>query len=149
MKIALIGKPFTEKLVPCIQELMDDLVARQTKILVGESFKAFLEQNITLPPDLETFRRGDPLTGVNFMLSIGGDGTLLDALTYVGARQIPILGINTGRLGFLATVSYDQIPAAIDALYKGHYSIEDRSLIRADTDQEVFDGINYGLNEFS
>jgi NAD+ kinase len=149
MKIALLGKPFTEKLVPYIQGLIDELVARDTDILVGEQFRALLQNNINLPANLQTFRRGDSLEGVNFMFSIGGDGTLLDALTYVGAWQIPILGINTGRLGFLATISYDKIPAAIDALFKGHYSIEERSLIRADTDQEVFDGINYGLNEFS
>jgi len=149
MKIAIIGKPFTEKLIPFIQGLFDELVARDTDIMVGEYFKIYLRNYINLPAGVASFRRGESLAGVNFMLSIGGDGTLLDALTYVGADQIPILGINTGRLGFLATVSYDQIPAAIDALYKGHYTIEDRSLIRADTDQEVFDGINYGLNEFS
>lgn len=149
MKIAIIGKPFTEKLIPFIQSLFDELIARDTDIIVSEYFKIYLRNHINLPEGVASFRRGDLLAGVNFMLSIGGDGTLLDALTYVGADQIPILGINTGRLGFLATVSYDQIPAAIEALYKGHYTIEDRSLIRADTDQEVFDGINYGLNEFS
>ena len=149
MKIAIIGKPFNEKLVPFIQGMIDDLIVRQTEILVGEQFKAILQSHINLPADFQTFRRGDLLEGVNFMFSIGGDGTLLDAITYVGARQIPVLGINTGRLGFLATISYDNIPDAIDALYKGHYSIEDRSLIRADADQEIFEGINYGLNEFS
>ena len=149
MKIALLGKPFAEKLVPYMQGLIDELLAHQTQILIGEDFKAFLQENINLPANLQTFKRGDLLNGVSFMLSIGGDGTLLDAITYVGPLQIPILGINTGRLGFLATIPYDQIPTAIEALYKGHYSIEDRSLIRAETDQEIFDGINFGLNEFS
>ncbi|GEO03016.1 NAD kinase [Adhaeribacter aerolatus] len=149
MKIAIIGKPFAEKLVPYIQGMFDELVRHETEILVGEEFKVILQEHIQLPDNLQSFRRGDALHGVSFMLSIGGDGTLLDAITYVGALQIPILGINTGRLGFLATVPYDQIPTAIEALYKGHYSLEDRSLIRADTDQEVFNGINFGLNEFS
>lgn len=149
MKIALLGKPFTEKLVPYMQGLIDELIAHQTQILLAEDFKAILQETINLPANLPTFKRGDSLSGVSFMLSIGGDGTLLDAITYVGPLQIPILGINTGRLGFLATVPYDQIPTAIEALYKGHYSIEDRSLIRADTDQEIFEGINFGLNEFS
>ncbi|MGV3640342.1 MAG: NAD kinase [Adhaeribacter sp.] len=149
MKLAILGKPFSEKLIPYLQGLFDDLASRQAEIMVVESFRIYLQNHLQLPEGIVTFRRGDPLAGVNFVLSIGGDGTLLDAVTYVGARQIPILGINTGRLGFLASVPYDNIAGAIDALYKGHYVIDERSLIRADTDQEVFDGINFGLNEFS
>src|SRR5687768_17255 len=111
MKIAILGKPFAEKLVPYIQGMIDDLVGRHTEILLGEQFNSILEENnINLPANLQTFRRGDHLDGVNFMFSIGGDGTLLDAITYVGALEIPVLGINTGRLGFLATISYDKIP---------------------------------------
>jgi len=149
MKIAILGKPFEEKLTPYIQGLFDDLAAREAEILVVESFKFYLQNYLALPEGINTFRRGDSLAGVNFMLSIGGDGTLLDAVTYVGAKQIPILGINTGRLGFLATVPFDNIPEALDALYKGQYTIDERSLIRADTDEDVFEGINFGLNEFS
>ncbi|WP_026461829.1 NAD kinase [Adhaeribacter aquaticus] len=149
MKIAVIGKPFSDKLKPYIQGLFEELINRNAEIIVVEYFKIYLQNNISIPEGMRVFRRGDKLTDVNFVFSIGGDGTLLDAVTYVGAQQIPILGINTGRLGFLATIAYDNIPAAIDALYKGHYTIDERSLIRADTDQEVFDGINFGLNEFS
>ena len=149
MRIAILGKPFEEKLIPFIQGLFNELAERKTEVLVVESFKSYLQSYFELPAGISTFRRGDLLAGVDFMLSIGGDGTLLDAVTYVGAKQIPILGINTGRLGFLATVPFDNIPLAIDALYKGHYSIDERSLIRADTNEEVFDGINFGLNEFS
>ena len=149
MKIAILGKPFKEALLPYIQGLFDDLAARNTEIVIVEYFKIYLQNHIILPPGVTTFRRGDPLSGVEFVLSIGGDGTLLDTITYVGAKQIPILGINTGRLGFLATVPFDRIAIAIDALYKGLYNIDERSLIRAETDQEIFDEINFGLNEFS
>ena len=65
------------------------------------------------------------------------------------ASQIPILGIHTGRLGFLATITPDRIAQAIDALFKGHFTIEERSLIRVDTDPDVFGSLNFGLNEFS
>lgn len=149
MKIAILGKPFEEALLPYIQGLFEELAARHTDVLIVEYFKEYLQHRIKLPAAVSIFRRGDPLQGVSFVLSIGGDGTLLDTITYVGAKQIPILGINTGRLGFLATVPYDQIATAIEALYHGRYTIDERSLIRADTDQEVFDGINFGLNEFS
>ncbi|PSR55987.1 NAD kinase [Adhaeribacter arboris] len=149
MKIAILGKPFKEALLPYIQELFHDLAGRQTEIIIVEYFKIYLQNHIQLPPNVNTFRRGDPLLGVEFVLSIGGDGTLLDTITYVGDKQIPILGINTGRLGFLANVPFNQTAQAIDALYKGEYTIDERSLIRAETDQEIFDGINFGLNEFS
>ena len=149
MRIAILGKPFEEKLVPYILGLFNELAERKAGILVEESFNAFLQNYLALPGEIMTFRRGDPLTDVNFMLSIGGDGTLLDAVTYVGAKQIPILGINTGRLGFLATVPCDSIPEAIAALYAGQFTIDERSLIRADSEEDVFDGINFGLNEFS
>ncbi|GAA4001491.1 NAD kinase [Hymenobacter fastidiosus] len=149
MKIAILGKPFDEETLPFVQALLDNLVARRTEILIVESFRTYLDNRLTLPDGIGTFRRGDSLRGVQFVLSIGGDGTLLDTVTYVGSLQIPILGINTGRLGFLATITPDHIPQALDALFKGHFVIEERSLIRVDTDPEVFEGINFGLNEFS
>ncbi|SHI31398.1 NAD+ kinase [Hymenobacter daecheongensis DSM 21074] len=149
MKIAILGKPFDEETLPFVQALLDDLVARRTDIIIVESFRTYLDNRLRLPEAIGTFRRGDSLRGVQFVFSIGGDGTLLDTVTYVGALQIPILGINTGRLGFLATITTAHIAQAIDALFKGHFVIEERSLIRVDTDPEVFDGINFGLNEFS
>jgi NAD+ kinase len=149
MKIAILGKPFSEQIAPFIQKLFDELLRRNTDIMLVEHFQLYLQNTLNIPNDIPTFKRGDDLTGVDVVLSIGGDGTLLDTVTYVGAQQIPILGINTGRLGFLATISHDSINVAIDALYKGHYTLDDRALIRVDSDQEVFDGINFGLNEFS
>ncbi|KAA9325458.1 NAD kinase [Adhaeribacter soli] len=149
MKIAILGKPFKEEILPFMQGLFDELASRNTEIIIVEYFKTYLENRLKLPENVGSFSRGDDLKGVNYVFSIGGDGTLLDTVTYVGARQIPILGINTGRLGFLATVAYDKVPLALDALFKGHFVIDERSLIRADSDAELFDGVNFGLNEFT
>ena len=149
MKIAILGKPFDPAATPFIQGLFDELAARQTEILVVESFHEFIFSRLRLPPGTHTFRRGDSLRGTQFVLSIGGDGTLLDTVTYVGALQIPILGINTGRLGFLAPINPDYIPQAIEALFRGHFTLEDRSLLRLDTDPDVFGQLNFALNEFS
>ena len=149
MKIAILGKPFAEDAAPAIQNLLDDLAARRAEVRIVESFRTYLDNTLRLPENTTSFRRGDSLRGTNFVLSIGGDGTLLDTVTYVGALEIPILGIHTGRLGFLATVTPDGIAQAIDALYKGHFVLDDRSLIRVDTDPDVFGGLNFGLNEFS
>lgn len=149
MKIAILGKPFDDPALPYVQALLDDLAARQAEVRIAESFRTYLDNRLRLPAGTTDFRRGDSLRGTQFVLSIGGDGTLLDTVTYVGQLQIPILGINTGRLGFLATITPDRISQAIDALFKGHFTIEERSLIRLDTDPDVFGGINFGLNEFS
>ncbi|MDF7814585.1 NAD kinase [Hymenobacter sp. YC55] len=149
MKIAILGKPFDDASLPFVQNLLNDLASRQTDILIAKSFHDYLTQRLNLPAGVSIFTRDDSLRGVQFVLSIGGDGTLLDTVTYVGSLQIPILGIHTGRLGFLATVTPDRIAQAMDALFKGHFVLEDRSLIRVETDPDAFGGINFGLNEFS
>ena len=150
MKFAILGKPFDEAATPFIQALFDDLAARQAQVLIAESFCEFLQQHsLRLPPGNRTFRRGDSLRGTQYVISIGGDGTLLDTVTYVGALQLPILGINTGRLGFLAPTPPSHIVQAIEALYRGHFTLEERSLLRVDTDPDVFGSLNFGLNEFS
>lgn len=149
MRIAILGKPFSDNIAPFIQMLFDELQRRKADLFMVEHFQLYLKNTLNLPTGIQTFNRGDKLEGVDVVLSIGGDGTLLDSVTYVGAQEIPILGINTGRLGFLATIPYDSINIALDAIYKGHYTLDDRALIRVDSDQEIFDGINFGLNEFS
>ncbi|OWP62794.1 NAD kinase [Hymenobacter amundsenii] len=149
MKIAILGKPFDEAQKPVLQALLDDLLYRQAEVSIEQTFYEFLGRHFDLPKAFATFTRDDSLAGNRFVLSIGGDGTLLDTVTYVGALEIPILGINTGRLGFLATISPQNIAPAIDALFKGHFVLEDRSLIRVDTDPDTFGDLNFGLNEFS
>lgn len=149
MKIAILGKPFDEAVAPFLQTLLDELAVRNAEVIIVEAFRDYLASHLRLPSDIGTFRRGDSLRGVQFVLSIGGDGTLLDTVTYVGALQIPILGINTGRLGFLAPINPDYISQSIDALFKGHFTLEDRSLLRVETDPDVFGALNFGLNEFS
>lgn len=149
MKIAILGKPFGELQAPVLQAVLNDLLRRQADLSIEHGFYEYLSQHLELPEGLRRFSRTDSLAGNRFVLSIGGDGTLLDTVTYVGALQIPILGINTGRLGFLATISPENILQAIDALYKGHFVLEERSLIRVDTDPDTFGNINFGLNEFS
>ncbi|MBC6610200.1 NAD kinase [Hymenobacter sp. BT507] len=149
MKIAILGKPFSNEAASYLQALLNDLADRQAEVLIETRFCDYLHEHLQLPGNITCFQRGDSLQDVQFVLSIGGDGTLLDTVTYVGSLEIPILGINTGRLGFLATINPERIAQALDALFKGHFVIEERSLIRVDTDPEVFNGINFGLNEFS
>ncbi len=85
---------------------------------------------------------------IDFLISLGGDGTVLDSVTLVGDSNIPILGINYGRLGFLASISKDELALMVDALLNRTYVIEKRALIHLDANIPVFGTTPYGLNEF-
>lgn len=150
LQTAIVGKLPTEPMRPHLQALLDGLAAQGTapRVLVGV-YHALLEMGVRLPPGTTPFGRGDSLAGTHFVFSLGGDGTLLEAVTYVGALQIPILGINMGRLGFLATVPQERVLEALDSLVRGHYTLDERSLVRVEADRPVFDGVSFGLNEFS
>ncbi len=150
LHIAIVGKLPTEPMRPYLQTLFDTLGAHAMVVRVLSSvFQELLTMDVALPPNTSAFERGDSLAGTHFVLSLGGDGTLLEAVTYVGALQIPILGINMGRLGFLATVPQERVADALDALVRGHYTLDERSLIRVEADRPVFNDIAFGLNEFS
>ncbi len=91
----------------------------------------------------------DLINQVDCLISVGGDGTVLDAVTIVGDTHIPILGINYGRLGFLATISKDELSIMVEALVNRSYIIEKRSLLHLDADLPIFGGAPYALNEFA
>jgi len=87
---------------------------------------------------------------VECLITIGGDGTMLDAVTFVANSNIPILGINFGRLGFLASISKEEVNAAVDSLVNGTYIVDKRSLIHLDSNiPNLFGEHPYGLNEFA
>ena len=98
--------------------------AEHINLIVEEEFSVFLENNIRFNKSIVTFNSYETLKNkADFLFSIGGDGTLLKAVTYVRDSNIPILGINTGRLGFISSVSADQIDEAITDVLKGNYKI--------------------------
>lgn len=86
---------------------------------------------------------------IDCLISLGGDGTVLDAITLVGDNPIPILGINYGRLGFLASISKDELSLMVDALVNRTYVIEKRSLIHLDSNLPIFGATPFALNEFA
>lgn len=117
------------------QEILSELQLRSDKFNSAKSFASFEDLN----------------PSYDVMLTIGGDGTLLKGITYVRSLQIPILGINAGRLGFLATAHKDDLPNVLEQLRKGDYQIVERSVIEAvfaDTGEPV-DTVNFALNEIT
>jgi NAD+ kinase len=149
MKIAIHGRNFNEDVKPHIEALFATLAQREAEVQISDQFASFLEKNGIRTGRLQRFSHYRHIFDADFMISIGGDGTLLETVAYVGARETPILGINTGRLGFLATTAPGQIADAVNSLYNNYFTLEERSLIHLDTDRELFDGLSFGLNEFT
>ncbi len=101
-----------------------------------------------MPLGIQVFKNRVPAE-VDAIVSLGGDGTILETLTYVQDTETPIMGINTGRLGFLATIARDQIPEATELLFDRKFTLDSRSLIQLKTRSKLFGNQSYALNEFS
>lgn len=149
MKIAIHGRSFKEETKPFIQEMFDELAARNVELQISEIFNSFLNKVGIQKAAVPVYNHHKEIFDADIIFSVGGDGTLLETITHVGARETPVLGINTGRLGFLATTSPFQVKQALHSIFNDYYTYDDRSLIRLESDKDVFDGLNFGLNEFT
>jgi NAD+ kinase len=129
MKIALHGLTLKAEYIAEIELLFKKLSKHKIEILVTEPLDRALKMSGNKTLSYWVIENQEELKAVDFLISIGGDGTLLDAVCLVGSLETPILGLNTGRLGFLATVATDRIGEAIDHLAIGNFQIESRSLI--------------------
>ncbi|MFN0290846.1 NAD kinase [Pedobacter helvus] len=150
MKIALYGRDFNDNVLPFVQEVFDALAANQIEVTVYQKFFDFVKDKLTLPTDISTFSGYKDLLGkTDILLSLGGDGTLLDTLSLVRDSQVPVIGINFGRLGFLASINKAEINDAIKALVSGAYSIDQRSLLSIESKSGLFGDENFALNDIT
>ncbi|MDB4251071.1 NAD kinase [Flavobacteriales bacterium] len=148
MTIAIFGSPYPEHFSKYIQHLIKKLETEHINLIIEEEFSIFLENNIRFNKSISTFNSYETLKNkADFLLSIGGDGTLLKAVTYVRESEIPIMGINTGRLGFISSISADQIDDAITDILKGNYKINERTLLQLSSNKNLFKEKNFALNE--
>ena len=147
MKIALFGNEFSPNYIKYIKHLIQKLENEKIEILVQQQFYDFLQENISFSENIQTYDRISAQDRIDFLFSIGGDGTLLRAVTYVRESNIPILGINTGRLGFISSISTDQIDDAVDHVLNGDYKIRSRTLLELETENNLFGTTNFALNE--
>ena len=146
MRIALLGNVFQTKKNAYIKRVLKKLAELQADICIEEGFADFLNRELCVSLNgMDTFKM--PHLKADLVISMGGDGTFLTSAAQVGARGIPILGINTGRLGFLADVSPEDIENALDAVFDGRYTIEQRAVIAMTLDGETYHGYPYALNE--
>ena len=148
MIIAILGSPYPEHFSKYIQHLIKKLESEHIKLIIEEEFNTFLQNNIRFNKKASTFNSHESLKdSADFLFSIGGDGTLLKAVTYVRESHIPILGINTGRLGFISSISTDQIDDSINDLLKNNYTLNERTLLELTTSNQLFKENNFALNE--
>ncbi|NOY46715.1 MAG: NAD kinase [Chlorobi bacterium] len=152
MKIAIYGQFYQRYSLIPVETLLNILHNKPVDVFIEAQFfksiKAAEDINVSLN-DFKTFSSLD--TSFDLLISIGGDGTILRAITFVRDLSIPIVGINTGRLGFLATIKKNDIEKAIDNIIKGNYRISERSLLTITTEPENKDllDFNVALNEIA
>jgi NAD+ kinase len=150
MRIAIYGRSPEHYNLSYIQQLFSELFKRDVEILIFEKLKKALGSAIASVEKLDTFTAHEDLKEkADFLISIGGDGTLLDTLTLVRDSQLPVLGINLGRLGFLASIGKEEISHAMNLLEEGSYLVDKKSLLHLHSDARIFGDTNYALNEFT
>lgn len=150
MKAAIYSRIMEEDQKENVQVFFDELVKQKFKPVIFQSFFEQIKNAIHLPADTTTFSQSEDLTDeIEFIISLGGDGTLLDTVTLVRDKNISIMGINFGRLGFLASIGKEQLKTAVQALAKRTFVIDKRTLIHLDADLPLFGNIPYALNEFA
>ncbi|MCU7551682.1 NAD kinase [Chitinophagaceae bacterium LB-8] len=150
MKVAIYSRVLDGSQQKDIQLFFDELSNEGIVPVVYQHFLDQLKGNISLPDSTEAFSHSQDLSEkIDFFVSMGGDGTLLDAVTLVRNKNIPVVGINFGRLGFLASIGRDELIDAVKALARRSYILDKRSLIHLDANLPLFGEIPFGLNEFA
>ena len=152
MKVGIYGQYYKGEAISYIEILLKTLALKDIDVVIEENFYDLIKVNNFPEKEYQTFSDYSDLdNSFEVMLTVGGDGTFLRAVTFVRDLNIPILGINIGRLGFLATVQKENISDAINLLITKQYKIEERSLLAVSISQKNSDltDINFALNEIS
>lgn len=136
------------KSLPVVERVLDLVNDHGAEPIVSAAFAAQLKK-AGLKYKLKTYESGASLKSMKFVLSLGGDGTLLETVTHVGDTEVPILGINLGRLGFLATINKDETSLALQKVFEGAYTLDKRSLLKLNANKELFEGLNFALNDLT
>ena len=149
MRIGIHGKDLHHQSARFIEKVFEFLQVYRCEIWVSTKFLKQVNPSNVQKFKLRAFDYGDNLRRLDFFFSLGGDGTLLESVTYVGNAEIPILGINTGRLGFLATISREDTEKALEILFRGNYKIYTRSVLKLISTPKLFGNLNFALNDFT
>lgn len=148
LRFALFGNIYQANMSESIQKVLSTLSESGSRLCVDAEYYDFLKDDLHLSVRADDVFYGNEFDA-DFVISMGGDGTFLKAASRVREKNIPILGVNMGRLGFLADTSPDDIVRCVDALYNEDYAIQSRAMIQVDTNGEAFESFNCALNDVS
>lgn len=150
MLVALYNRTFDEQDLPFLRSILVLLESHKLQLVIYKDFYERMLVHIPFErtPRLFTGKRDLP-PSTDMLISLGGDGTMLDAVCFVGDTNIPLIGVNLGRLGFLAAIPEEEVEAAILSLVRGSYTLEKRTLLHLDSSVPLFDGSPFALNEFT
>ncbi len=146
MRIALFGKAVSPDDADALRMALDRVLAMDPMAWISKAYRSELSDHMALPSALVPFE-GEVPEGVDVLLAFGGDGTVLEAGTLVRGGSVPILGVNTGRLGFLSNVSMEAFDLAMDALIAGKTWEEERALLHVELEGQTLGDFPYALNE--
>jgi NAD+ kinase len=150
MKFGIYGKQLAEPVLPLLQTLVEKLEPAGLPLFFYEPFFHSVSGKLKFSSTPLFFNTQEEIRGkVDILFSIGGDGTMLDAVTLVGDSGILLTGINMGRLGFLSSISREQIVPAMDAILVSEYKIDHRTLLNLETGTGLFSPFNFALNEIA
>lgn len=148
MHVFLYGQAVADAHVPYVQELITCLLQEQITTSIHSQYRSLLAEKLTLPETITSLDSPKD-TDVDIVITLGGDGTILKAVTLIGRAGIPILGINLGRLGFLASIENKYTSQAIRQIARGMYTIESRTMLYLETDGNIFGEMRFALNDFT
>ena len=151
MVIALYGKRIEKDHIDSIKLLLNKFSKKGTDVIVHAPFYQTLVNALGYKPPVKALYRkpGEVKHLANFMLSIGGDGTFLESVSYIEESCIPVVGINFGRLGFLAHIQANDIPSAIEQLYSNDYTVENRTALKLSMHENPFSEFPFALNDLT
>lgn len=150
MRIAIYGREFSDDFIPYFQLLIDELDRNEVDYFIYSKFhKNVVNKGITFGREVKEYNRKTyPKLKLDFLFSIGGDGTILDTLTSI-KKGIPVVGVNSGRLGFLSNTAKTEIKKVLHQLINKEYRIEERAMLSLETKSKLFGKYNFALNELT
>ena len=151
MKILLYGKTISQSQLPSVQLLLDLLTQEQAEICIYAPYLEVIAPLVSITAPIQKIQDYDDLIREqpDYVFTLGGDGTILSAATLIRDSNIPIVGINLGRLGFLASIEQKVIREAFQKIKVGQYRLEERSMIYLDSSSPIFGDNLFALNDFT
>lgn len=150
MKVAVYSRALEAGQQKDVQLFFDELNKEDIIPVIYKPFLHGLKQQVSLHDPIESFSTHEELSDdIDFLISLGGDGTLLDTVKLVRDKNIPVVGINFGRLGFLASIGREEMSDAVKGMARRSFIIENRTLIHLDASIPMFNDAPYALNEFA